>query len=64
MLAFDILQQRVRQSALELELAILAKAEEMRDAALHGQTQDDPKVLQIARYLEATVFGGRADRTA
>ncbi|HXL98363.1 MAG TPA: hypothetical protein VN932_00415 [Rhizomicrobium sp.] len=46
-----IRQQHIRQSALELQLAILAKAAELHDAALSGQTSDSSRVLKIARYL-------------
>ncbi len=61
--AFDILRQRAGQSCLELELTILAKAQEMRDAALDGETRDGSRILAIAKYLELSVRnpGGETD---
>lgn len=66
MQAFDILRQRFSQSALELELTILAKAQEMRESALLDETADAPRLLQIAGYLEASVreAGSYASRLA
>jgi hypothetical protein len=60
MKAIDILRQRVRQSALELDLLILDKAAQLRDAALRGQTTDNPRALKIALFLAgAAASAGR-----
>lgn len=66
MKTFDILRQRISQSALELDLMILNKAEDLRDAALRGQTTNNPKALQIALFLASAVVppGRQADLEA
>jgi hypothetical protein len=66
MYTFDTLKKRAGRSILELELAILAKAQEMRQSALHGETNDNSRILAIANYLEASVRDpdGKADLQA
>lgn len=56
MQTLDNLRQRICENARKHDLSILAKAAELREAALRGQTCDNSRALKIALFLASAAM--------